>query len=131
MFNKIIENTFQIGFYYSLWFWFFIIESLVVLIVIQKSRRKVQNTDLAFKTAIDKTKVSNEKENMSNVVNSIFGSKQLYDTLKAKCHPDRFQDEKTREKANEIFQIITENKYNYAILQEMKKRAFEQLDVII
>lgn len=41
---------------------------------------------------------------LENAINSIFGAKELYDSLKGKCHPDNFSiDSDKFEKATNIF----------------------------
>lgn len=65
-----------------------------------------------------------------NVISSSFGSKELYDELKGKCHPDKFADnEELNAKATEIFSLLVKNKYNYSELQKLKQRAVEELGI--
>jgi len=71
-----------------------------------------------------------KEEDIDNVIASIFHSKDLYDTLKIKCHPDRFFDIKEIEKATELFQQITENKSNYKILKQIEERAMKELNIL-
>ncbi|MGE0021612.1 MAG: hypothetical protein AB7S72_18215 [Draconibacterium sp.] len=58
--------------------------------------------------------------NMKNVVNSIFLCAPLYDELKIKCHPDKFLDEQKKITANNFFQEIQQNKYDYEKLLALK-----------
>ena len=64
-----------------------------------------------------------------NVINSAFSAQGLYNELKAKCHPDRFQDENLKLEATRIFQEITKNKYNYKILKQLKEEAISKLKI--
>lgn len=61
-------------------------------------------------------------EEMDNVVNSMFLCQPLYDKLKKKCHPDRFETTDKRDLAEELFQQLQENRYNLKGLQELEKR---------
>lgn len=53
-------------------------------------------------------------------------AKQLYDSLKKKCHPDLYKGERNKE-ATLIFQRLMQSKYDYAELQKVKKEAEEKL----
>ena len=74
-------------------------------------------------------KVLNDDIDFANVVSSSLLAKGLYDDLKKQCHPDRFQEEKDINKANELFQLVTQNKGNYAELIFLKERVFKELPV--
>lgn len=64
----------------------------------------------------------------ANVMNSAFGAKTLFDELKKKYHPDKFAtDAFMFEKANKIFGLIIENRYNKAELEKLKVRAEKEL----
>ena len=80
-----------------------------------------------------KEKIMGEGDiDFGNVINSSFGAKQLYDVLKGKCHPDKFaDDEALNAKATEIFSLLVKNKYDYAVLTELRRRAIEELGVRI
>ena len=56
-------------------------------------------------------KVLNDDIDFANVVSSSLLAKGLYDDLKKQCHPDRFQEEKDINKANELFQLVTQKMY--------------------
>lgn len=73
----------------------------------------------------------NQEISMDAVVNNIFRSKQLYDLLKVKCHPDRFIDPMQKEIATEIFQNITKYKTNYQQLLNIKEQAKKQLNITV
>lgn len=126
MVKTIIETSFHNHILLNIWFWFFIVETIILLILL--SRRKKKAKDTLFQTAINLSK-SEEKESMNNVVNSIFKSKQLYDELKKKCHPDRFLDKEMNAIANELFQELTKNKANYDALCRIKERAVNELKI--
>lgn len=72
-------------------------------------------------------KVLNNDIDFANVVSSSLLAKGLYDDLKKQCHPDRFQEEKDINMANELFQLITQNKGNYAELIFLKERVYKEL----
>lgn len=56
-------------------------------------------------------------------------SKQLYDVLKKKCHPDLYTG-KQNEVATQLFQMLMEKKYNYAELLKIKERAEREIGTI-
>ena len=74
-------------------------------------------------------KFLSEKVDFDNVVSSSLLAKGLYDELKKISHPDRFHTEQDINKANELFQLITENKGNYTELLSLKKRVCEELTI--
>lgn len=53
-------------------------------------------------------------------------SKRLYDVLKKKCHPDLYTGEKNVV-ATQLFQMLTERKYNYTELIKIKERGEKEL----
>ena len=57
--------------------------------------------------------ILNEDIDFGNIVSSSLLAKGLYDELKKICHPDRFHSEKDIYKANELFQLVSQNKGNY------------------
>ena len=66
----------------------------------------------------------------SNVLNNAFNSKEIYDDLKKKCHPDRFVDDAEREAiANELFQRITQNQHNIDNLRKLREEAVQKLGI--
>ena len=65
-----------------------------------------------------------------NVLNNAFNSKEIYDDLKKKCHPDRFVDDAEREAiANELFQRITQNQHNIDNLRKLREEAVQKLGI--
>lgn len=55
-----------------------------------------------------------------NVVNSISQAKRLYKKLASECHPDKFTlDKEKYDLATDIFQRLSDNKYNYKVLIEL------------
>ena len=66
----------------------------------------------------------------SNVLNNAFNSKEIYDDLKKKCHPDRFVDDAEREViANELFQRITQNQHNIDNWRKLREEAVQKLGI--
>ena len=53
-----------------------------------------------------------------NVVKSFSDAKMLYKKLCSLCHPDRFLDDDLKLKAQTIFQLVQDSRYNY---EELKK----------
>ena len=63
----------------------------------------------------------------SNIFKSSFEATYLYNQLKVIYHPDRFILPEKKEIATKLFQEITQNKYNYKKLLEIKKIAEKEL----
>lgn len=74
-------------------------------------------------------KVLTEEIDFSNVVSSSLLAKRLYDELKVKVHPDRFQDPEMIAKATELFQLIHQSKGDYEKLICLKERAYAELPI--
>lgn len=70
-----------------------------------------------------------EEIDFGNVVSSSLLAKSLYDELKKVCHPDRFLNEQDIIKANEIFQLVTQNKGDYNKLLSLKERIYRELPI--
>ena len=75
-------------------------------------------------------KILNEEIDFSNVVSSSLLAKNLYDELKKICHPDRFLNEQDINKANELFQLVTQNKGDYNKLLSLKERIYNELPIV-
>jgi hypothetical protein len=73
-----------------------------------------------FTSKKSKSKPEAENREMTNVVNSMFLCTPIYDKLKVKCHPDKFIDEKQKIIAQDLFQELEENKYNYEKLLDIE-----------
>lgn len=73
--------------------------------------------------------VLNERIDFTNVVSSSLLAKRLYDELKVKAHPDRFQNPEMIAKATELFKLINQNKGNYEKLCMLKERVHNELQV--
>ena len=74
-------------------------------------------------------KILNEEIDFGNVVSSSLLAKNLYDELKKICHPDRFLNEQDINKANELFQLVTQNKGNYNKLLSIKEQIYRELPI--
>lgn len=67
---------------------------------------------------------------MDNVIASMFLCQPIYDKLKIKCHPDRFEsDSKKRIEAEDLFQELQKNKNNYAKLKKLELKINDWLNV--
>lgn len=66
---------------------------------------------------------------MTDLMNNINTSRDEYKILSRKCHPDRFQDEEKKQKADELFQEISRHKMNSAKLLELKTKAAKELNI--
>ena len=77
-----------------------------------------------------RSQILEEKIDFENVVSSSLLAKSLYDELKKVCHPDRFLNEQDILKANEIFQLVTQNKGDYNKLLSLKERIYNELPIV-
>lgn len=75
-------------------------------------------------------KILSEEIDFNNIISSSLHAKGLYDELKKVCHPDKFYNEKDINKANELFQLINQNKGDFSKLQSLKKRIYTELPII-
>lgn len=116
-------------FIYDFWFWLSIAEALlIVILLVSRLKRKPKSQMDQIKSQV----MSEGEIDFSNTMMSAFHSKDLYDKLKVKCHPDRFpQDDELNAIANSLFQQIVENKKNYKKLLELKDLAEKQLNINI
>lgn len=74
-------------------------------------------------------KILNEEIDFGNVVSSSLLAKNLYDELKKICHPDKFLNEQDINKANELFQLVTQNKGDYNKLLSIKEQIYRELPI--
>ena len=114
---------------FNWWMLIAIMESVLILILLAKLRKpKVDKIPRSEKfDALKKAK--SQDIDMGDLMNNINSSRSLYKELSRKCHPDRFQDESSREKAEQLFKEITENKRNHAKLTELKKQSINTLKI--
>ena len=81
----------------------------------------------------EKDKIRNEilqgDIDFGNVIASSLLAKGLYDELKKVCHPDRFHTERDINKANELFQLLSQNKGNYTKLLALKEQIYNELPI--
>ncbi len=81
------------------------------------------------KTKLKKYVLMSTDVDFSNVIDSSFQAKPLYDSLKIKCHPDRFLDEQEKLVATEIFSLLVKYQYDYKVLLELRERAIQNLNI--
>lgn len=95
----------------------------------KKRKFSDSNSDIS-ENSLSANKV--EKVDMNNIIQSIFHAEVLYNSLKTKCHPDRFaHDDFLMCKADDIFKEITENKRNFSKLRELQLTAEKELNIKI
>jgi len=105
------------------WLWIVGIVFLVLLLFATWKHKHSEHEQL-------RKKMKNGAVDFSQVMNSAFHSKELYDTLKKRCHPDRFAgNPQMIAIATALFASIVENKYNYQALLDLKKRAEQELHI--
>ncbi len=108
-----------------MWIGIAMIEFLLILVLLYKMQKMQQ-----YAKAKTKAEILEQRIDFDNVINSSFNSVQLYNKLKAKCHPDKFAaDIEKNAIAEALFQEIVENKTNANKLYELKERAEEYLDI--
>ncbi len=108
------------------WLWIAIIEFVFILFLVLKQIRKPRDTT---KRKFKEESLEQEID-FNNIINSSFHSKEIYDELKVKCHPDCFpNDEEKNIIAENIFQEITENQNNVKRLLELKEDAIQKLNI--
>lgn len=106
----------------NLWMYIAFIEVMVIIGLIL-FRKKDKNERVKLKKKI----LSENEVDFSNVINSSFRSKTLYDNLKKQCHPDKYKDEALNAEATEIFQLLVKYRYDYNKLLELRERAVKNL----
>lgn len=109
--------------------WDYIFLCIGILIILSVAIYLIRKRQTTERQRIKKKLLENSDVDFDNIINSAFSAQKLYDELKIKCHPDRFQDENLKLEATRIFQEITENKYNYKILIQLKKEAIHKLKI--
>jgi hypothetical protein len=110
----------------NLWLWIAIFEFVIIVLLIMKQKIKQKDT---IKQKFKKESLEQEID-FNNIINSSFNSKQLYDELKTKCHPDLFPTDMEKNLiAGNLFQEITENQNNAKRLIELKEEAKEKLNI--
>ena len=108
------------------WFWIAIIEFIFILFLVLKQFKKPRDTQ---KQKFKEESLEQEID-FNNIINSSFNSKQLYDELKVKCHPDLFPTDVEKNLiAEKLFQEITENQNNVKRLIELKELAKQKLNI--
>ncbi|MFN1834795.1 molecular chaperone DnaJ [Balneola sp. MJW-20] len=120
------EQVLLLNYEINLWFWVALVEFIVLTYLIAQSYLWEHSTeDEKFRSeAID------SKVDFGNIINSSFNASKLYDSLKVKCHPDRFaSDDKKNQIASHLFQEITRNKNNIKRLGELKEKAIAELNI--
>lgn len=105
---------------------FLVLILLVIIILLFKRKNKKE----VYRT---KNNVLKEGEiDFTNIIDSSFKAKSLYDKLKKVCHPDKYAKDKLLfEKATEIFSLLVKNKHNYIELVKLKDIAKKELNINI
>jgi hypothetical protein len=108
------------------WMWLAIAEfGIIAFLILREKFRPKETTKQRFKNESLKQEID-----FNNIINSSFNSIQLYDELKAKCHPDLFFTDKDKNAiAENLFKEITKNKTNVKRLLELKKEAIQKLNI--
>jgi hypothetical protein len=108
------------------WFFISLLEFVFIVFLLAGKLRIIQKMREQKREILSKDNIDYD-----NIIKSSFNSQSLYDSLKKKCHPDRFLEKEKNAIATEIFARIVENKYNYQALQEIKDDAETKLNIKI
>ena len=114
---------------YNWWIIIAFVELLLILILLIRLKKVRKENSLQNDGFDELRKAKSQDIDMTNLMNSINSSRDLYKELSRKCHPDRFQDETLKNKAESLFQDISKNKRNYGRLLEIKESAIKELDI--
>lgn len=122
-------NTFIFSFDSHVWMFIALFEGvcIITLLLILLSHNKHTEIQKRFKEEAKKGDVD-----YNNIITSSFHAEDLYNKLKKACHPDKFtSNPELMTKANDLFQQITQNKYDWEKLQELKLTAIKELHINI
>jgi preprotein translocase subunit SecG len=125
--NKILSQSSAKHSITNIWMWIAIIEFVIIVLYLILSKYKKTPEQLAKKRLKEESK--NDNIDFTNIINSSFNAKSLYDELKVKCHPDRFTDDEKNRIANSLFQEISKNKTNYEKMIKLKEEAKQKLNI--
>ena len=116
------------------WIWIIVasVVAIAILFVILLVHRRLKTKPVDNLEILKQQANAQGNVGFENIINSAFNSRQLYDKLKVKCHPDRFPLEPQKNAiANDIFQRIKKNEYNVEELEKLKEEAIERLGISI
>jgi len=101
---------------------------LTIFYLLYKRNRNKRVFEKYEKTILEDAKTT--QIDMSDMMDNVFKSQHLYDSLKKKVHPDRFSPNQEKIKiANELATMINNHKADYKKLQELKNIAELKLDI--
>lgn len=130
--NRLVETiTYTEPSSFSIWFWVAILELLIILLLILKLRKKNNSLEFGDISRDKMRKAKNSNVDMTNLMDSINGSKDLYKKLSRTCHPDRFVNSDKEQIAEEIFQEVSKNRRDFKKLSELKQKAIIELNIKI
>ena len=113
-----------------IWLWISIVEFILLIILLIQLRKCLKKDSALNNISKDKLKnAQNAEVDMSNLMDSINKSRDLYKELSRKCHPDKFINSEYQEIANAIFQEISNEQRNYEKLSALKIRAIKELNI--
>ena len=112
--------------YINWWMWLTFAElGIIIFLLIKHHSQSRNNLKQQFKA-----ESLNQEIDFNNIINSSFNSAALYNSLKVKCHPDRFPtDEEKNAIAETLFQEISKSKTNVKRLLELKEEAEQKLSI--
>lgn len=77
----------------------------------------------------DLLEVRKHEIDFQNIFTDFNMSKEIYNELKRKCHPDRFVDPELNSIASDLSLRIAENKSSYGKLCKLKEEAIKKLKI--
>jgi hypothetical protein len=113
----------------AVWFWISVCEFPIIILLALKLRSKKPDLALADLNRDTLKKAKGSAIDMTNLMDSIYGSKELYKELSRRCHPDRFVNTSYQPAAEEIFQEISESQRDFEKLSALKVRAANELNI--
>lgn len=112
--TSVNSSTICCGF--DVWKFIALVEFVLIILLVfyKKEKQKEMNPDLlnAKSAAID----------TDSMMSDIFKSRELYEKLIRKCHPDRYVDEEMKQIMTDLSKDITKNKNNYTVLCEIRNK---------
>jgi ATP-dependent Zn protease len=117
------------SFFFSYLFWICLLAALIILFLLLIKVKNNKGSDFSDIKRSDRQKLKKQNIDMSDVMNDINKSKELYKILSKKYHPDRFINDPRQELAQHIFKQISENQKNYKKLKELQSQAENELSI--
>ncbi|MAZ72339.1 MAG: molecular chaperone DnaJ [Flavobacteriaceae bacterium] len=127
--QTLVNSQLSLNDEFNWWIVFASIEFLLIVFLLIKLLKTNREQSVITNGFDELRKAKSNDIDMTNLMNSINSSRVLYKELSRKCHPDRFQDEMIKRKADIIFQDISRHKRDHTRLTELKQLAEKELNI--